>query len=86
MTRANHRGSQRGHYAKHHGKAEEPVKIEGCTIGRDSASGKAVLVEIDGTQHWLPYSQINKITRTTSKGCDSLEITAWIAREKGLAE
>lgn len=84
MTRANHRGSQRGHYVRGH-EAEEPdVTLTGCTIGRDTE--KAVLVDVpEKGEMWMPLSQIRRMTRTTSKGQDTLVISAWIAREKGLA-
>lgn len=86
MTRANYRGSQRGHYARtHKDEAEEDVTLTGCTIGRDSPSGKAILVTIpDHGEMWMPISQIRRMDRTTTKGNDTLVISAWIAREKGL--
>ena len=45
------------------------------------ASDKAVLIEIDEEDFWLPYSQIVDWRPEEN----SVEITEWIAEQKGLA-
>ena len=43
----------------------------------------ALLLETpDGEEVWLPFSQIDRITR--GKDFDSLEVSTWIAEKKGL--
>lgn len=73
--------SQRGEYAKHHKGAD--VTVEGLTIVRETDN--AILVQHEGDEHWIPLSQVSKITRTTNKGQDTVTMTAWIAGKKGLA-
>lgn len=53
-------------------------------------SNKAVLVEIDGEEHWIPESQIHDDSEAFV-GCDldkgdacKLICSEWIAKEKGL--
>ena len=43
---------------------------------------KAVLVDINDEEVWLPLSQVEEITRRPEG--DTLLITAWIAEQKGL--
>lgn len=46
---------------------------------------EAILVEIDGDQHWIPQSQVNDDSEVWSKGDEgTLIITRWIAEKKGL--
>lgn len=47
-------------------------------------TGAALLIRVDGEQVWIPYSQIEKVTRYPgSKKVDVL-MTAWIAQKRGL--
>jgi hypothetical protein len=47
---------------------------------------KAILVEVEGEEHWIPVSQIIwDETEVAAKGdVGTMAITQWIAREKGL--
>lgn len=68
------------------------VEVEGVTIGQDSASGAAVDVyfpELAGEgdrdgRFWIPYSQVDKLTRSPTKGGDKIRMSRWIARKIGL--
>ncbi len=72
--------NQRAAYAKgNSGK----VTLENVTLGRET--DKAILATIEGTDYWIPLSQVEKIERSKSKGCDKLVVSQWIAEQKGLA-
>lgn len=61
------------------------VRITGCDIGIDSKSGKAFSCEIDGKQHWIPYSQVRR--RTVNQAVhdsDMIEVTEWFATQAEL--
>lgn len=61
----------------------EPVRIEDVRCLR--ATDKAILVEIDGAQHWIPQSHIDEDSEVYSQGDEgTLVITEWIATQKGL--
>ncbi len=48
---------------------------------------KALLVEIDGEEYWLPKSQLGKATDVENEGdIGTIEIPKWLAEEKGLTE
>ena len=59
-------------------KAQELYTLKGVEIKAETA--KAILIEVDEEEIWIPLSQI------TDRDDDVGEITmsAWIAREKGL--
>ena len=74
----------------------EPVHVLTGTIKAET--GKALLMHcdtIDGNPwelgqlrgHWIPYSQINKITKP-APGCltelDSITVKRWILQQKGI--
>lgn len=59
------------------------VTLENVTLGKET--DKAILATINGTDHWIPLSQITKIERSPNKGCDKLVVSLWIAEQKGLA-
>jgi len=45
----------------------------------------AVLLRIDGEDHWIPKSQISPDSEYVEAECDlEIEVTKWIASEKGL--
>ena len=72
--------TQRANYARG---TSEQVTLENVTLGRET--DKAILATIDDTDYWIPLSQVHKIERSPNKGCDKLVVSAWIAKEKGLA-
>ena len=46
---------------------------------------KALLVDIDGEEHWIPTSQIDDDSEVYKKGQEGqLVISDWIAGEKGI--
>ena len=48
---------------------------------------KAILVEIEGEEYWMPKSQIDDDSEVYKKGQEgTLVITRWIAEQKGLAQ
>lgn len=76
-------GTQRGEFVKGR---DATHTIEAVNIVRES--DKAVLVEISAdVEIWIPLSQIKSIHRDTKhKGNDSVVMTEWIAKQKGLLE
>jgi hypothetical protein len=60
------------------------VKIEDARCIR--ATEKAILVEIDGDQHWIPQSQVDADSEVWKEGDEgTLVVSDWIAEQKGLA-
>jgi hypothetical protein len=59
------------------------VWLEECNVKRLTA--KAVLIEHDGEEHWLPLTQVNEPARLEvgDEGI-TIGITEWIASEKGI--
>lgn len=59
-----------------------------CTIIKAPENGKALLVEHQGENIWIPWSQIEDISDANWQEGQTLdiEITDWIARKKGLVE
>jgi hypothetical protein len=69
---------------------EEFVYETEATFLFQKPEGSAVLVEIDGEEHWIPDSQIDEDSEIYH-GCDLergdvaiIIMTEWIAQEKGL--
>lgn len=61
------------------------VRFDGVVCLCDS--GKALLVDVDGEQHWIPKSQIHddsEVFDDQKNSNGTLIITAWIAEQKGL--
>lgn len=63
---------------------------EGCDVGEVEVwakTDKAVLCIIEGTEEWIPFSQLHEssaITRDSLRGeSGNLVISSWLAREKG---
>lgn len=47
---------------------------------------KAALCRIDGEEHWIPHSQVNEETPLVVGECEvTVEITRWLAEQRGLA-
>jgi len=86
MTRARYTGPkdsrQRAAYVR--GQPEPDVTLQEVTLGRET--DKAILVTVKDREDpfWLPLSQVKKMTRA-GEGKDSITITGWIAKQKGLA-
>lgn len=59
-------------------RSEELFTLEDCEIKHETA--KALLVNFNGEEIWLPLSQVSEIHRDEGK----VVMTAWIAKEKGL--
>jgi len=60
------------------------VRIDDVTCKRSTA--KAILVEIDGDEYWIPQSQIDDDSEVWQEGDEGvLVITEWIAEQKGIA-
>lgn len=80
--------SQRGEFTKNH-ESEPDVTLNNVTIGQESPSGKAIRVTVKDQPApiWMPLSQIKSMVRAgPGIACkDTMVITAWIAKEKGLA-
>lgn len=53
-----------------------------CKILRHSE--KAIQIEFDGEQMWIPKSQIDEPEELPPAGNAEISITAWIAKQKGL--
>ena len=63
--------------------SDKTVRIEGVTVKHEV--DKALLVDIDGDEHWIPKSQIDDDSEVYEMGTDGdLVITKWIAEKKGL--
>ena len=61
-------------------KTFRPVQVEEVKI----VTEKALLVTIDGTDHWMPNSQCDNLLAVGEVG--ELLITEWIGGQKGLFE
>ena len=63
------------------------VTLQGVTLGRETEKAVLVTVKDRPTPIWLPLSQVKKMTRAGPgiPGKDTIIITPWIAKEKGLA-
>lgn len=62
----------------------ETVSFEGVEVVRET--DKALLVLLDGDEHWIPKGQIDDSSEVFSQASTGgrLVITAWIAEKKGL--
>jgi hypothetical protein len=46
---------------------------------------KAILVRIDGAEHWIPQSQVSDDSEVWHEGDEGkLVVSEWIAKQKGL--
>ncbi len=55
------------------------VRVSGITIGDDSRTGLAFLVETEDNSFWVPYSVCRKRTVTHNRLQDSIEVASWWA-------
>ncbi len=63
--------------------AKEGVRFKNVACIR--SSGKAILVVIDGKEHWIPQSQVHEDSEVWKNGDEGvLVITEWIAEQKKL--
>lgn len=54
-------------------------------VSVDAETPKAILVTLDGEEHWIPKSQISDDSEVYTSGTEGkLIISTWIAKEKGL--
>lgn len=44
----------------------------------------AILIEVDDEQMWIPFSQIERITRYPKSSACDIVMAAWLAKKKGL--
>lgn len=52
-----------------------------------SETERAILVMIEGTEHWVPKSQLHDDSEVYSKrDCGKLVMSKWIAKQRGLWE
>lgn len=59
------------------------VRIDAVECIAETA--KAILVEIDGSEYWIPFSQIDEDSEVYRKGdIGELVITQWIAEQNEL--
>ena len=68
--------------------AKEPdVTLSGVTLGRETEKAVLVTVKDQKDPVWMPLSQVKNMTRAGPgiPGKDTITITPWIAKEKGLA-
>ena len=71
-------------------RATDPVHTITGTYIADTA--KAIHFEIhaicneacEPNKQWFPFSQVSKITKDKNVGCDTLIVSEWILKEKGL--
>jgi hypothetical protein len=62
---------------------KEKIRIDDVTILR--TTDMAVLFEIDGSEYWIPQSQIDDDSEVWEEGDEgTLVISKWIADQKGL--
>jgi hypothetical protein len=60
------------------------VRIDDATCLK--ATDAAILVEVDGTEYWIPQSQVTEDSEIWKEGdTGTLVITDFIAEQKGLA-
>lgn len=50
-----------------------------------ASTAKAILVDIEGDEHWIPQTQVTYESEVWQKDdFGTLEITEWVAERKGL--
>lgn len=69
------------------GGTEPDVTLNDVTLGRETDKAIHVTVKELIAPVWMPLSQVKKMVRAGPgiAGKDSITITAWIAKQKGLA-
>lgn len=61
---------------------KELYTLTGAALLHETDS--AILIEVDDEQIWLPFSQIERITRYPNGAVCDIVMSAWIARAKNL--
>lgn len=62
-------------------KPQEIFSVEGIVLAQ---TAKAIKVEIDDEEMWLPRSQMFDLDELPESGPAKIKMSAWIAKEKGL--
>lgn len=63
-------------------RSQEYISID-CTIQKETDA--AILIDVEGEDYWIPFSQIESVRRMKDgMAKDSVIMTAWIAKTKGL--
>ncbi len=57
------------------------VHLEDCEVKR--VTDKALLVEYDGEEVWLPISQVSEGDKYEEGDVCTISVTEWIAKQKG---
>lgn len=69
------------------GKLHEEDVVEIADVVAIRESDKAILVLINGDEHWIPKSQIDETSEVlTGTSSGVLVIKRWLAEQKGLVE
>ncbi len=64
---------------------ENKATFPGCRAIKESKSGDALLVAVDGKEVWIPQSQIDDNSEVYEPGTrGELVISQWFAEQKGL--
>jgi hypothetical protein len=65
--------------------AADPVSFHGVKCAR--ATERAILVEIEGEDHWIPLSQVDDDSEVYKSGDQgTLVVSHWFAVKEGLTE
>lgn len=60
------------------------VRIEGCRRLRETYD--AVLVDVEGDEHWLPLSHVERMGFNAASGIGYVVVSDWLARKIGAEE
>jgi len=60
------------------------VQIEGCRRVRETDN--AVLIDVDGTEHWLPFSHVERMSFNVLNGTGYIVVSDWLAKKIGAEE
>lgn len=60
------------------------VRIEGCTRLRETDA--AILIDVEGDEHWIPLSQVSQMGWHTGSGIGYIVLSDWIAKKIGAEE
>lgn len=56
------------------------VDIKDVNVGAESESEEAIHVQIEGEWHWIPLSQVERITRDKRmQNSDIIRVAKWLA-------
>lgn len=66
------------------GRSNSTVRLTGVRFIRETSA--AILIGYGDMQEWIPFSQVEEILRhPTDHSKNSIEMSEWIAQQKGLA-